>query len=368
MLYSLTAMNKLPRYLIANFTRESLAMFVVVLALVWVMQVLRLFDLITAKGQDLLTLMGQAALLTPPLARTLLYIAMGVGVVRVMRRFQDSRELHIMHTSDRVGAIWRGIVVFALAGAVFVALISNWIEPKARQFYAHWRAEVTADLVGRALKPDTFREIAPGLVVAIGGRNADGRITDFFAQDNRDPAAQKTFQAKSASIVSDAEGYYLDLRDGSVQYLREKGGFSELQFSSYQLAIDRLTSDAEQDAGLAELTTGQILDGRPLDALSAAERFELSQRLSEPLRLFALLLLVGAFTAFPSGRRGRNWFPLEVAVVVLGLLDRLLNNIWLPPFVGHSLGAAILFAAALFLISARMYGHLLVRPKKGWAR
>lgn len=349
-------MKKLPRYLIGNFTRESIAMFAVVLALVWVMQVLRLFDLITAKGQDVATLMGQAVLLTPPLARTLLYIAMGVGIARVLRRFQDTRELHIIHTSARVGAIWSGILWFSFAGMVLVALMANWLEPLARQSYAHWSAKVTADLVGRALKPDSFREIAPGLVVEIGGRGADGKIEGFFAQDNRDPDAQKTFQAQSATIVSDEAGYYLDLRDGSVQYVRKKGGLSELQFSSYQLSIDRLSTSSGTNEGLASRTSMAIVNGATDGTLSPAEWFELDQRFSEPLRLFALCLLVGALTAFPSGRRNRGWFPMEVAVLVFGLLDRLLNNIVLPPMLGHSLGAAIMFCAALGIMGWRLYG------------
>lgn len=336
-------------------------MVLVVLFLVWVMQVLRLFDLVTAKGQDILTLMGQAVLLTPSLARTVIYIAVAIGIGRALRQFHASKELHIIHVSDRVGALWAGILWFSFFGMVLVAAVANWLEPQARSTYAHWSAQVTADLVGRALSPNTFREVTPGLIVEIGGRAPNGDVTAFFAQDNRDPAAQKTFQAERATILSDAQGYYLDLKNGSLQYLRQDGDFSELAFSSYRLSIDRLASSTSLEDGLDEKTTWQILfraDGRPL---TAADRYELDKRASEPIRLLGLALLVGALTAFPSGRRGRAWVPIELVALIVGLLDRLLNNLWLPPYLGHSLGAVLMMAVALPLLGWRLYGSHFAR-------
>lgn len=334
-------------------------MLVVVLFLVWIMQVLRLFDLVTAKGQDILTLMGQAVLLTPPLGRTVFYIAIGIGIGRALRQFQASKELHIVHVAGRVGALWSGILWFAFFGMLLIAAVANWLEPEARSAYVRWSAQVTADLVGRALSPNTFREITPGLVVEIGGRAPNGDVTGFFAQDNRDAKAQKTFQAERATILSDAQGYYLDLKDGSLQYVREDGDFSELAFSSYRLSIDRLGGSQSVDGSLEEKTTWAILHPPAGRKLTAAERLELEKRFSEPVRLLALALLVGALTSFPSARRGRVWLPIELVVIVVALLDRLLNNLWLPPLLGHSLGAAIMLGVALPLLGWRLFGFYL---------
>lgn len=357
-------MKRLTLYLLTAFGREGFALFAVVAFLIYVVQVLRLFDVVTARGQDILTLAGQAVLTAPHLAETFFYITLAIGVARALRTLQASRELHIIHASGKPGPIWSALFVFSAAAALFLVYVSNWIEPQGQQAYEKWSAAVAADLVGRSLAPNVFREIAPGLMVEIGGRGPNGEIKNFFAHDSREPGVSKTYQAKTAEVGTDASGYYLNLHDGSLQIRRPDQRFTDVAFAGYQLAIDKLASKNPLKPSLSTLTTPQILsaaDGRPL---TRGEQREIESRISEPLRLIALVFLVGAITGFPNANRRRNWFPIEVGVLAFGLIDRLLNNLWLPPFFSYSAGAAIMAAAALLILVLRYQGFRFARSRR----
>ena len=71
-----------------------------------------MFDLVSAKGQDLLTLAGQAALVMPAVAVVFLYVCIGIGLARALRALQLSRQLLVIHTTPRLKALFGAIAVY----------------------------------------------------------------------------------------------------------------------------------------------------------------------------------------------------------------------------------------------------------------
>ena len=63
-------MARLSRYLLRLFWSEAMALFAVAAFLLFLIQCLRLFDLVSDKGQNVLTLIGQALLTMPGLGAT----------------------------------------------------------------------------------------------------------------------------------------------------------------------------------------------------------------------------------------------------------------------------------------------------------
>lgn len=358
-------MGKLTRYLTTQFFKDSIALLLVALFLVWITQALRLFDLITAKGQDMLTLLGQAALTTPPLAREITYVCMGIGLARTMRALHDSHELHSIHSAARTREIWKAGLVFALAGGLAVTLISHWFEPLSKRVYADWSAQITADLVGRTLTPNRFSEIMPGFVILIGGRNEDGTITNFFADDNRDPSARRTYSARTAVIVVDDDGYYLNLLDGSLEYMRGSDTFSEVAFSGYELSLDRLVSDTTAGVSMAASSSAELWDmyRGDNDAQQQAAWNELDKRNSELFFVLAICAFVLALSSMPHARRGNQWVPLEVIVLVVAMALRVASTPLRGLPAGYSSAALLLLVFSLGLIWLRLNAYRL--PKLG---
>src|SRR5690554_3343869 len=137
-------MDRLSRYLQRQFFAQALTIFAAGGALIWLMQLLRLFDLVSAQGQNILTLMGQSALTTPSYARSILYVCFAIGMVRGLRALHASRELHTIHAAQRTSSLWKAVASFTIIGALAVTAVANWIEPHAKQLSADWSAEIAA--------------------------------------------------------------------------------------------------------------------------------------------------------------------------------------------------------------------------------
>jgi len=356
-------MARLFFYLLRSFTREAVALFLAAFFLVWITQALRLFDLITAKGQSLLTLIGQAFLTTPALGKAVVALCVGIGIVRTMQAMQQSRELHTIHAARRLSALWSALAVFIFGGALAISLIANVLEPMAGHQNRQWVQEIAADLLGRTLEPGRFSEIVPGFVISIGGREANGTITGFFADDRRDPDEWRTYTAGTAIISSDESGYYVQLRDGSLQFKRKGEGFTQVDFSSYELALDRISTERVERGGLAEKTSLAILAEASGRALNNTERAVLDTRLSEAARTIAIGLLMAALSAFPHARRGRTWLPLEIVVLALTLGERVVYESLQLPVLGRSSVAVLLMVLAGLILAYRLQGYRLRVPE-----
>ncbi len=309
-------MSRLTRYLLGQYARDAAALFAVAAILVWLIQMLRLFDLVTAKGQGLLTLAGQAFLTTPPLTRELLFICMAIGLSRGLQRLQDSRELHSIHIMQRTSKIWTALAVYAAIGAVIVSIMAHWAVPEVKQAGREMQAQIAAELVGENIVPGRFTEVTQGVVVRIGGREPDGTITGFFADDSRNPDRHSTYFADSAVILQTDDGYQISLRDGRLQLVTEDEPFSEVEFARYELAIDSLTETGEARTELNDWNTLQLLQIRQNQANRERQVDELLfDRIADATRLIALLLCVAAVQSFPHARRGNRYMPTEVLII-----------------------------------------------------
>lgn len=354
-------MNRLAAYLARLFAVDTLSFFLVAAFLVWITQALRLFDLVTAKGQDFLTLIGQATLTMPPLGLTIAFLCVGIGMARALRALQASRELHTIHASGRAGALWMATTIFAVCSLVAVSALAHWVEPWSKRAYAQWSEEVAADLVGRSLNPNRFSEVVPGLVIVISGRQADGTIEGFFANDIRDAVTQRTYIANEAVIVSNEDGYSLSMRDGAIQYTRGADEFSEIGFGRYELALDRLVETGGVSEALDQQNSFAIIEATRRADFVGSAAIELGERFAESARIVAMCLLVLGLVGFPHARRGNDRVPAEVIVLLLGLGDRVVSSMAVGSVgvSGHFVGPFVITVIALWLIGWQLFSRRL---------
>ena len=359
-------MDRLSRYLQGQFFAQALTIFAAGGALIWLMQLLRLFDLVSAKGQNFLTLMGQSALTTPTFARSILYVCFAIGLVRGLRALQASRELHTIHAAQRTKSLWRAIISFTLIGAAAVTLVANWIEPNARRISADWSAEIAADIVGRALVPGRFTEIENGLVFSISDRRRDGTLVDFFFDDTTNET-RRTYFAETASVFQDETGYQLILNNGAIQYESAgQQGLSQIRFAQYHISLASLL-----DATAATRGPDQFDSVTLLAAVAAGEQGPrvvklVNERLADTLRALAICALAAALSAYPDGGRGRRRMPIELIVLLVAFAEQAISA-----FSGggaqNFIAPTVMLAGALVLLALRSQ-RAFILPRLGGAR
>lgn len=324
---SVFGMTRLGTYLFRLFAAEAAALFGVALTILYLVQLLRIVEVGAVRDRGLGTLFWQTILGLPPLSIAFLYVCLAIGLARALRAMQGSRELHIIHVSQRLPVLLSTILGYAAVGTIMVLLLAHVIEPAASRESNLIKAQAAADLVGRSLVPNRFAELGDGVTITVGGRGADGEITSFFADDRRDAETRRTYIADSAVITADELGYVLQLEDGTIQYRTADGQFSEISFERYDIALERLTGDEDTGERRGDQSTyGMIMRGLTEGEWPAESLRRMAERTADGFRVLALCLFVAAIGAFPSGRRKEPVLPVEITVLGAVLFERAVTS------------------------------------------
>lgn len=345
-------MRKLTAYLTRLFATDSLILFGIACFLLWLVNCLRSFEVVSVKGQGFGTLALQALYTMPPLALAFFYICVGIGMVRALTALQASHELHIIHTSNGLAGLWRATAVTCGGAVVMVLLLAHVIEPMANRKLNTLSAAVAADLVSSTLKPNRFTQAAPGVVLLIGGREGGGVIREFFADDRRDPETRRTYIAESARVMGLGEDYILELHNGRLQYTEKDGRYSEIRFSRYDVSVESLSQQVAWVDPLAEQTSFEMA-GAALSSgqWEAGAVQKILDRSAEALRVIGLCLLVLAIAGFPSGKRTRIKLPLEAIIMLVAFGERGISA-YSP--LGTGTGGVVLLAVAVAILAVRL--------------
>ncbi|WP_299644219.1 LptF/LptG family permease [Devosia sp.] len=349
-------MTRLGTYLLKLFAAEAAALFGVALTILYLVQTLRIVEVGAVRDRGLGTLFWQTILGLPPLSIAFLYVCLAVGLARALRALQTSRELHIIHGSQRLPVLIGTILGYAAIGTLLVLLLAHVIEPAAKRESDLISARAAADLVGRSLMPNRFAELGDGVTITVGGRGADGEITSFFADDRRDTATRRTYIADSALITADELGYVLQLKDGTIQYRTATGQFSEISFQRYDIALERLTGAADMGERRGDQSTyAMVTQGFATGDWPSESLRRIAERTADGFRVLALCLFVAAIAAFPSGRRKEPLLPVEITVLGAVLFERAVTSY--APVSGwahEATGVVVLSVISVMLLVARL--------------
>lgn len=356
-------MKRLTAYLSRLFVTDALILFGVVCVLLWLVNCLRSFDVVSVKGQGLWTLAAQALLTLPPLINSFFYVCVGIGLARALRALHANKELHIIHAGHGLRSLWAATAVVAGAGVVAILVLSNFVEPAANRRLNLLSASIAADLVSATLKPQRFTQVTPGVILLIGGRSGDGEIQEFFADDRRDPDTRRTYVAESARVSTDGENYIIELRNGALQYTEPNGRFSEVSFQRYDVNVDLLTQTGNSGDPMHETDSFSLV----LDAVSSGDWPPglvqlLVNRMGEGLRVIGICMMVLAIAGFPSGTRARLPIPMEAVVLLLAFAERGISA-YSPA--GAATGAILLIVISGLILVQRLWPrrpHAMVAP------
>ncbi len=346
-------MKRLTAYLTRLFATDALVLFGIVCVLLWLVNCLRSFEVVSVKGQGFGTLALQAFYTMPPLALSFFYICVGIGMVRALTALQNSHELHIIHTSNGLPGLWRATAAVIGMASLATMFLSHVAEPWTNRQLNLLSSSIAADLVSSTLKPNRFTQATPGVVMLIGGREDGGLINEFFADDRRDPETRRTYIAKTARVMALGDDYILQLEDGALQYLGKDGRYSEIRFARYDINVESFSQSVRAGNPLYETDSFQLI----AEALASGEWrpnvvTNLLNRSAEALRVIGLCLFVLAIAGFPSGRRARIKLPLEAIVMVVAFIERGVGS-YSPLGVGS--GAILLILISTVILAARLW-------------
>ena len=317
-------MSLLDRYIFRNAAAAFAASLLGLTAVIWVTQALRELDLITGKGQTILTFLTVTSLSLPTLIAIISPVALFIATIYTLNRLNGDSELIVMSAagcSPRL--LLRPFIALATLVCIGVGFVSLYMAPASFQELREIISRIRADFVANVVKEGQFTTLDSGITFHYRERNGETLI-DLLMQDRRDRDRVSIYLAERGQMVEANDQSYLVLENGSIQQQRTDGRSSSIVlFERYAVDLSTLNED-EQEIVLRprERSTFRLFTPDTNEWFyqnySGRFRAELHDRLSAWLYPLALALV--AFAALGDARTTRQGRGAAIATAIIAIV------------------------------------------------
>jgi len=315
-------MQKVSSYILL---RSTVALLFVTLSLacaIWLMQSLRLIDLIVNRGLPLSMFLYMSVLMMPTFLALILPLALFAAVLFAYNRLTMDSELLVMRVAG-ISQTGLSKPAFLLAGIVTVIIYSLtlYLLPLSFREFKDRQVTIRNDFSAVLLQEGVFTEISKGVTVFVRERGAKGELLGIFVHDGRNPEKPVTMMAENGALVRTDEGPQVIMINGNRQEVsKDSGKLSLLYFDRYSLDVRSVDSTLEKrwrepkERFLGELFYPDMTDVN--NQFNAAKlRAEGHQRLTLPI--YALTFTVIALAALLSGGFTRRGLGKRITMAIL---------------------------------------------------
>ncbi len=357
-------MTQLTRYVLRQTIGTTVVIALVFTAAVWLVESLRLIDLIVNRGLSLGLFLYLAMLILPRFIDAVLPIAVFIAVLFVYNRMITESELVVMRSAGvSQFALARPAMLASVAAAILLLTMAIYFVPASNRAFKDLQFEIRNKIASVLLLEGAFNTVSDHVTIYVRARDTEGDLSGIVIYDFRDRAKPMTIVAEHGAFVETDQGPRLLMVKGSRQvYERATGHLSVLSFDQYTLDLDRY----RESAGIRyrqpeELYLHELLWPAPGETPPArrARLVELNFRVINPLSALTLAaipiacLLTGEFN-----RRGQIRRVLQAVAFafLFEALDVALKNV----AVRHTAAIALLYlnvlaplAVAFWLLARR---------------
>ena len=320
-------MNLVETYVYRTTRTAFLAALGVLTAVIWITQALRQFDLLTTKGQSLITFLAVTALGIPALIAIIAPVALFIAILYALNKLNSDSELIVMSAAGLSPIrLLRPFATLTAIAAVLVAVMSLYAMPWSFRELRDLVMKIRADFITNVVREGTFTTLDQGFIFHYRDRAPDGSLLSILMEDRRDPAHITSYVAEQGQTFTSDDDNYLILTRGSVQRHEPNSKDAAIVlFDRYALDLAQFGADGD-GAPLKprERSTRDLflLDHSNAYVKQQEGRFraELHDRFVGPL--YALSFGLIAFVALGQARttrQGRGTAMLLAVAAVLAL-------------------------------------------------
>lgn len=293
------------RSLLRELTFTSIAIFVVLLAITFTTQIVRLLGAAAGgmvSSESILALLGFRALYYFPV---LLSVTIVLSTLLTLTRAYRDSEMIVWFTSGQSLTNWlRPIAWFALPIIAMIALLSLALSPWAIKTSEEYQRILEAREDVNAISPGLFKEITRGerlFVLFVERYNPlDNSIKNFFAQTAENNKIV-TMVAESGLLQEEANGdrYFILYKGRRYEGVPGTLGYRIVDFERHGLRVEAAPVRTEAPT-LKALPTGTLLR-----EASSPQQAEFFWRIGLPLNTLLLVFLTIPL-AYVNPRIGRS--------------------------------------------------------------
>ena len=257
-----TILRKFDRYILSQLMVMFGFFALVLVSVYWVNNTVKVFDRLISDGHSAAVVLEFTLLSLPNVVRSVLPIAAFGAAVYVTNRLSSESELTVMQATGF--SPWRlawPVIVFGVITATMMSIMTHTLVPVSLQQLRDRETDIAKDLYARLLRPGTFLHPAKGITLYIRDISDDGRLSDIFVSDRRNPDVSNIYTAKTAYLMRDTRGTKLVMVNGLVQVLSTKDQLlSTTSFEDLSYDISALIkARTDKNRNIKQIPTGELL-------------------------------------------------------------------------------------------------------------
>lgn len=315
------------RYILKRTTYAFLLTAGALIGTLWVVQLLRSLDVVTAQGQAIWLFLVVTVLAMPPFGQVVAPIAFLIAAIVTLNRANNDSELPVIAGAgaSRI-AVNRPTLVLATAIMLAAMLSHHVLAPASLAALRTITSRMQATMIATFVQDGGFQTVQPGLTMHIRERAPDGSFRDVFISDERDPNESLQYIAAEGMLVNEIGGSFLLLQNGDlIREDRVKREHTVVDFETYALDLSRIAGSAgDVRYRAAERSTLYLLNPPPDDEVlkERPEQVwgEIRDRITAPLYTLAFALISLAFLGRPRSNRQDQSLAIVAAVGICLLL------------------------------------------------
>ncbi|MGH6982609.1 MAG: LptF/LptG family permease [Stellaceae bacterium] len=347
-------MDRMTWYLFRQTLIVTLSVGVIFSAAVWLLQSLRLVDLIVNRGLSIGLFLYLAVLILPRFVDVVLPIAVFTAIIFIYAKLIAESELVVMRASGMSQwALAKPALMVGAAGLITLYAMAFYFLPASNRAFKDLQFEIRNKFATALIQEGVFNTLSDTLMVYVKERDAKGDLLGLLIENTTDKDKPITITAERGALVETPEGPRILMVNGTRQIFDHlTGKLSSLSFKSYTLDLSEMQSAPTlRDRQPDELYLGELLDNLNNRALMV----ELNMRLSGPLMALSmaaipiLCLLPGEFNRRGQARRILMAIAAALAmeIVDVGLTNLARSTLTVIPLIyANAIGP---FLAALWL-------------------
>ncbi|WP_034490546.1 LPS export ABC transporter permease LptF [Afifella pfennigii] len=312
----------LERYVFRRVLTLLLLVLGALVATLWMTQVLRELDVVTAKGQAIWMFILMTILALPALIQVIAPIAFLIAATVTLNGLNADSELPVMAASGASSrVVARPVLVLAVIVFALTTLLHHYVAPGSLSGLRTLINHVRADLIATLVKDGGFRTVDKGLTLHIREKAPDGSFRNIFVSDSRDAEESTQYIAQSGVLLERGGNAFLIMKDGElVRENNAKGEVSVVEFETYGFDLSQFkAADIATAYKPRELTTTQLLNPDADNPYFVQYRSrwdaELHDRLTAPLYTIAFALIALLFCGRARTNRQDRGYAMVMAVV-----------------------------------------------------
>jgi lipopolysaccharide export system permease protein len=330
-------MKGLTRYMLRQTLLVMVSVCLIFSSAVWLIQALRLIDLIVNRGLSLGIFLHLAILILPRFVNVVLPIAVFASVQFVYNKLINESELVVMRAAGvSPMALARPALITGAVATVFLYSLSLYMLPAANRAFKDLQFEIRNRFASVLIQDGVFNTISDKLMVYVQSRDANGDLVSLLIYDDRQPDKPVTVFAERGAVANTPDGPRLLLVQGTRQQRDiANGHLSVLNFDKYTLELGALTDvPGTRDRQVDERYTTELFNNMGPDQEPDWRRaviVELNMRLASPLAAMTLglipitCLLIGEFNRRGQSRRVLLGVGLAFGIEVIDIALRNLS-------------------------------------------